>query len=216
MDAPTGVGLELAAGTGILMQVHYHPGGRDNDPDLSSIELRLTPVRPPRVFRMGGFAGVLQPGPNDRSEVPEFRIPADAVGHTERFVIQIDDPNNAKRRTPLFLVQPHEHYIGTRFEMRIHRATPPPGEPVDECLINANWEFDWQRTYQYDVPVEQLPTYGHGDTIEVTCTYDNSRANPYVQRLMTEFHLPGPVDINGGGASYEEMCLGIIGEIADS
>ena len=27
--------------------------------------------------------------------------------------------------------------------------------------------------------IAQLPTFGHGDTVELKCTYDNSLANPF-------------------------------------
>lgn len=218
---PDGVAFKVPAGSGIMMQIHYHPGGRINDPDATAINLRLTETAPSRTYEIIAFGNIggppiLQPGPNDRNNMVEFRIPANVADHTETMVFPIVNAVNPTARTPLFLAQPHMHYIGTRMDVRIHRATPPADEPADECLVGSSWNFDWQRTYEYDTPVDQLPTVGHGDTVEVTCSYDNTIANPFVQRMMLEQGLIAPKDgIAIGEQSTDEMCLGIFGSIRD-
>jgi hypothetical protein len=218
-EMPAGIGAPMLANTGVLVQIHYHPANAVNDPDATAVNLRLSAEPPARLFGFGGWGNAaaepaLLAGPDDNGTV-EFRVPAHRANHTETMRFTIDDPMNPTRRVPMFLMQPHQHYVGTRVELRIHRPSPPAGEPADECLINSNWNFDWQRTYQYDVPVEQLPTFGHGDTVEIKCTYDNSLANPFVQRALAELGLVAPIDVFLGEQSLDEMCLVLVGLIGE-
>jgi hypothetical protein len=218
VEMPDGVAAKLDAGTGVLMQIHYHPAGNVNAPDATAVNLRLTQTPPTKLYAFGGFgnagaAPALQPGEDDTDGIPEFRIPASKAAHVEtmRFTIPKDTP-----RIPMFIMQPHQHYVGTRLELRIHRADDhPTTEPTDECLVNSDWNFDWQRTYQYDVPLDQLPTFGAGDEIEVKCTYDNTIANPFVQRALADAGLGQPVDVVLGEQTLNEMCLGLVGLVAD-
>jgi hypothetical protein len=216
IEMPDGVAARLEPNTGVLMQIHYHPAGNENAPDATTVNLRLTETPPQKLYAFGGFGNArvppaLQPGEDDTDGVPEFRIPAGKAGHVEtmRFTLAAD-----RAKTPMFIMQPHQHYVGTRLEMRIHRANPGT-EPADECLVNSDWNFDWQRTYQYDVALDQLPTLNAGDTIEVRCTYDNTLANPFVERALTEMGLSAPIEIRLGEQTLDEMCIGLVGMIVD-
>lgn len=216
-ETPPDVAARIPANTGILMQLHYHPAGHVNDPDATAVHLRMTETPSSKFYAFGGWGNArtpphLQPDPTDIDGVVKFRIPAGAPEHVEtmRFPIGGDGP-----RVPMFVMQPHQHYVGTRAELRIHRANPPAGEPADECLINSDWNFDWQRTYQYDVPVSELPTVGPGDEVEIKCTYNNSLANPFVQRALSENGLSAPIDVFIGEQTIDEMCLGLVGMIVD-
>ena len=214
-ETPAGVGLPLPAGSGIWIQIHYHPGAGENPPDATTVNLRMTSTPPDHSYSIGffgnaGAAPVLRPDPDDRTSDPEFRIPAGSSHHVETMRAELHGP-----RVPVFVAQPHMHYVGTHLELIVDRANPPPGEPAHECLIDSTWNFDWQRTYRYDAPIESLPTLGEGDTLELRCTYDNSIANPFVQRALEERGLVAPVDVYyGEGASTDEMCLGILGAIS--
>jgi hypothetical protein len=220
-QTPEGVGFPMPARGGVAVQIHYHPGGVVNDPDATAIDLRLQSTRTAMTYELGGWGNAhgapqLQPGPNDPSDgTPQFIIPANVAGHTEtmRFTVNNPDPT---ARTPLWSTQPHMHYIGTRLEVRIHRANPLPDEPVDECLVNSAWNFDWQRNYAYDTPIDDLPTVQAGDEIELRCTYDNTVDNPFVLRSMMEQGLTQPVDVHLGSTTYDEMCIGLFGRIVDS
>jgi hypothetical protein len=109
------------------------------------------------------------------------------------------------------------HYIGVGLKVKITRANPLPGEPTEECLVNVDdWDFDWQRSYQYDAPIEDLPTVGNGDIVEITCTYDNTIDNPFVERALEELGLTDPVDVVLGEESLDEMCLGIFPILFDA
>jgi hypothetical protein len=215
-ETPDGIGVPMAAGSAILMQMHYHPSIEADESDRTTAQLRLTPTFPGKNFTFAGVgnapsAPILQSGPNDRG-VAEFRIPANVSGHTETMIFDID--NEQTQRFPMFAVFPHMHYVGVELEVHIERATPNPGEPAEECLVNVErWDFDWQRTYLYDADLEDLPTIGNGDTITIRCSYDNTLANPFVKRALQEQGLTDPVDVLLGEETLDEMCLAAFGVI---
>lgn len=216
-ETPDGTGIPLAAGTVMVLQMHYHPTGFEHAPDQTIVDLRLQSTPPGKTFMFTAvgntpIAPVLQPGPNDRG-IPEFRIPAGATEHSETMVFEIDNPDLG-RRLPITAMFPHMHYVGTDLKVSIERATPGAGEPANECLVNVpNWNFDWQRTYHYDADLAELPTIGDGDRITIECGYDNSLGNPFVHRMLLDEGLEDPIDVFLGEQTTDEMCLVAIGVI---
>jgi hypothetical protein len=215
-ETPANLGLPVPAGSHVLMQMHYHPGGTTNAPDASTVNLRLQTTRPINTYAIGAVgnaaaAPTLLPDPDDRG-VPEFRIPAGATDHVEtmRFPLSL-----GAGRFRLFAAYPHMHYIGVELSVQIEH--PLPGGGVDrECLVNVpRWNFDWQRTYQYDAPMADLPAIADGDTLVVRCSYDNSLGNPFVRRALEEMGLQEPIDVVLGEESLDEMCLGIFGVVVE-
>ena len=88
--------------------------------------------------------------------------------------------------------------------------TDPGGD--DQCLVHTPaWDFNWQRGYFFDGPVEDMPKLRLGDTLTMRCTYDNSLSNPYVREALDEQGLEEPIDVTLGEESLDEMCLGIFG-----
>lgn len=221
METPAELGIALGAGTVLVTQFHYHPGGIVNDPDVSSLDLRLTRTIPDKLYAItavgNAFAAPeLLPGPNDPGGTPAFFVPADEPDHVEtmRFVIDLDDPT---LRLPVYAAYPHMHYIGVELDVKVTRANPAPGEPATECLVNVDrWDFDWQRTYVYDAPIDALPTVGDGDVVEIRCSYDNTMDNPFVQRALAELGLTAPIDVFLGEESLDEMCLNIFPVVFDT
>jgi hypothetical protein len=215
-EYPDGVGVELPAGSLLVMQIHYHPISQQVEPDLTTIHMRTTSTPPPRRMRYLGFGNVtgpprLQAGPNDRGQV-EFRIPADVADHTETYVADFAnasytlgiDPN---RRYSMMGVFPHMHYIGVDVRAHIRRATTGPGEPVEECMLQVPaWNFDWQDRYFFDAEIADLPTIGPGDEVVLRCQYDNTEANPFVRRALLEQGLDEPQDVYLGDGTLDEMC----------
>ncbi len=220
METPDELGIPLAAGTALLTQFHYHPGGISNDADVSSIDLRLTANRPDKLYTIGAWGNAfaapeLLPGPGDAAGTPRFFIPADEPAHAESMRFEVVADTTA--RFPLLGAYPHMHYIGVGLQVKITRANPLPGEPTEECLVNVDrWDFDWQRTYQYDAPIDELPTVGNGDVVEINCTYDNTMDNPFVERALLEAGLTAPIDVALGEESLDEMCLAIFPIIFDA
>jgi hypothetical protein len=214
-EAPAGTGTPLAPGAVMILQMHYHPTGFEHEPDQTQVKLRLQPTNPGKTFLFTAignipFAPILQPGPNDPPGGVEFRVPANATDHTEKMIFTIG-PELANR-VPITSAFPHMHYVGVDLEVKIRRPDPGPGEPDEECLVKTpSWDFDWQRTYFYDADIDNLPTVGAGDIVEITCRYDNTMANPFVRRMLLEEALDAPVDVLLGEETTNEMCLAAFG-----
>src|SRR5262249_34626024 len=153
-------------------------------------EARFTKTKPDYtslIVVVGNFSGALphgdglQPGPDDKGGV-EFRIPAGVKGHTEAMRYTIPD-DGGQGEFKLHAIQPHMHYVGTDASVRVTRQFSTNGDPKEECLVGTpKYDFNWQRRYAYDVPIEELPTLHGGDVLDVKCTYDNSLQNPFVKR----------------------------------
>ncbi|HTR54507.1 MAG TPA: hypothetical protein VMJ10_27640 [Kofleriaceae bacterium] len=216
-EAPTGMAVPVTAGAKIVMQIHYHPAGTTHAPDATSIDLRTSAVWPQRMYFVGAVGNAaaapeLLPDPDDRVPgVPEFRIPANKADHEESMQFVLTDFGGATD-IRVYSVNPHMHLLGTHIRGTIARAAPATGEPANECLANGLWNFDWQRTYIYDAPMDALPTIAVGDTVSVQCHWNNTFENPFEQRALADQGLGEPVDVGlGEGSSTDEMCLEIFG-----
>ena len=217
VQMPAGMGIPLYPGAKIVLQIHYHPAGEPYPPDATAVDLRVGSDWPQRMYfavQIGNApsAPYLLPDPDDRDpNVPEFRIPADSPDHGEHMRIPIRDLGGLSD-VRVVSVNPHMHLLGTRIAAWIDRAMPAAGEPARECLAEADWNFDWQRTYRYDAPVDRLPTLAVGDTVDIQCHWNNTLANPFEQRALADQGLVAPIDVGlGNSQSTDEMCLEILG-----
>ncbi len=214
---PDDVGLLIPAGARLVLNVHYHPTGAGEERDDStSVDLKFAEVPPAYAASMtliGNFSkpnalGGLLPGPNDPDEGPAFLIPAGAKSHVERmsFLLPASVPE-----TIVWSVGTHMHYVGTDMLMTVARSTTN-GQPAEECLLQTPaWDFNWQRAYQYDADLSELPRVRAGDLLSFRCTYDNSLDNPFVREALDEQGLTAPRDVALGDESLDEMCLGVFG-----
>ncbi len=209
--------VPIAAGAKLVMQIHYHPAGKVNDPDTTSVDLRTTLSWPQKMYFVTALgnattAPLLLSDPDDRSPtIPEFRIPANKADHTESMRFPITDLGGLTD-VRIYSVNPHMHLLGTHIAGQIQRAVPTSAQPANECLANGNWNFDWQRTYLYDTTLASLPTISVGDVIDVQCHWNNTLDNPFEQRALADAGLVAPVDVTlGEGQSTDEMCLEIFG-----
>lgn len=217
--APDDVAYRVPAGARLIFNMHYHPTGSGPEVDDStSIDLKYFEGLPNYVGILS-FAGNdskaradgtgLQPGPNDDGGEPVFKIPAGVADHEESMVVKIGEDFPDVR---IFAAGSHMHYVGTDLRVRIKRANPKPDEPAEECLVHTpTWDFSWQRVYQYDAGLDEVPMARAGDEILVDCKYDNSLGNPFVMRALAEQGLDAPVDVYLGEETLDEMCLGIFG-----
>ena len=104
----------------------------------------------------------------------------------------------------------HMHWVGQDMKIDIERVNPPAGQPEKECLLQTpRWDFNWQRSYIYDTPIEQLPRAHAGDRVNMRCRYNNSMSNPFLSRALQEQGMTAPVDVRLGEETLEEMCLGL-------
>jgi hypothetical protein len=221
MQTSADLAVPLVGGAKLVMQIHYHPAGMINAPDATKIDLRTSNVWPKKMYFVGAFGNELQaptllPDPDDRiAGTPEFRIPANDADHTEHMRVTVPALGDLEQ-VQLYSVNPHMHMIGTHIAARVERPAARGSDPQNECLANGRWNFDWQRTYIYDAPLEQLPTLRPGDVIDLQCKWDNTLANPFVQRLLHDEGLVAPIDVTLGEQSTDEMCLEIFGLAIDA
>lgn len=215
MQTPDALAVPIFAGAKLVMQIHYHPAGAVNDPDTTAVDLRFSPVVPQKVYFITAFGNESQapnllPDPDDTG-APAFVVPRNRADHTEHMRHTVPSLG-ALTDVRIFSANPHMHLVGTHIAGRIERPAARGSDPQSECLASGGWNFDWQRTYIYDTPLDQLPSVAAGDTIDVTCHWNNTIDNPFVQRMLNDSHLPPqPVDISLGEQTTNEMCLEIFG-----
>ena len=212
MSTPEGAAMPLYPGSRLVVQMHYHPSPAGPESDQSKVQLVWTDEEPEWAAAqalVGNYDDQdsdgtgLQPGPNDRGDTSEFFIPAGVEGHTETILYTQDFPLDL----PVFSVGTHMHYVGT--DMKID-FVPGEGDETD-CMIQTPWDFNWQRTYAFDVPIDELPVIGYGDSLLMRCTYDNSVNNDAVMRALAERGITEPQDVTLGEETLDEMCLGLFG-----
>ncbi|MFV8756729.1 hypothetical protein ACNOYE_39800 [Nannocystaceae bacterium ST9] len=203
-EMPEGVGLPMPAGSRIILAYHYHPNGAPAI-DQSSVALRWTETAPEVNAVMGLFGNGqgLEPGPNDPGGVPVFMIPANVADHTETMSFSIPD---IVPPIDLFTVGTHMHYVGVDMRVWIERD----GQEI--CLIQTpRWDFNWQRNYDIDAPIGDMPKIQGGDVIKLRCTYDNTLDNPFLVKALAEQGLSEPKTVVLGESSLDEMCLLLFG-----
>jgi mono/diheme cytochrome c family protein len=155
-EFPAGIARRLGKGSDLIVQLHFHPTGKQ-EVERSTVGIY--------------FAD----GP------PEVRVATPAVPGFFGFLANIDIPPGDKAYTitaalpigrdmRLLSITPHAHYLGK--EVRAD-ATLPDGT-TKPLLWIQDWDFNWQDRYDYKEPI-LLPK---GTRIDVSITYDNSADNP--------------------------------------
>jgi len=222
MDFPDSVGAPVEANTLFVMQIHYHPHGPNNAPDSTQLQMRFTDQAPSWLaitrlignFRTGvGATGDgLQPGPDDDG-APKFLIPAGAAQHAEtmQFTVPARAAGIATPKLYLYSVGAHMHLVGYDEKVTIHRksAGTSGSDPQDQCLLHEpRWDFNWQRAYVYDAPIESLPVVAPGDQLFARCTYNNTMSNTALAGSLQSQGKTAPSDVTLGETTLDEMCLG--------
>ncbi len=212
MYTPEGAGMPMPAGARLIVQMHYHPDPETVELDQTVVQVEWTTEQPAwdaaqalvgNNNKQYSDGTGLQPGMNDSTEEAEFVIPAGEPDHVETILYTQSVPIEF----PLFSVGTHMHYVGTDMKIDLVQS-----DGDEECLIQTpNWDFNWQRVYDYDAPVEDLPRIDYGDSLVMRCTYDNSLDNPFVVDALDEQGLTEPNDVLLGDETLDEMCLGLFG-----
>jgi Copper type II ascorbate-dependent monooxygenase, C-terminal domain len=148
-----GIGYFLPKGTDIVMQVHYHPDGKE-ETDLSRIALYFCNKPVDKQLRCMPVSVPLK----------QLRIPA-------------GDSNVvlwAEQEMPgdITVVQvfPHMHVLGREMAAA---ATLPNGSTIPIVRI-SNWDFRWQNSYTLKTPLQ----LAKGSRVRLEARFDNSIANP--------------------------------------
>jgi hypothetical protein len=172
----------VAAGSDIVFEVHYTASGKP-ETDRSSVGI-VTADTPPQQRHLTVTA----------ISERRFEIPAGDSNYEIRGEATVDEPMK------LVWVQPHMHYRGKDYELKV---VYPTGEEV-EVLRVPNYRFDWQVGYELAQPLE-LPK---GAKLKTVSHYDNSTANKF---------NPDPTrNITYGPQSWDEMNVSFIGVVIDA
>lgn len=155
-ELPYGLRWFIPKGADLVVQIHYHPSGRETT-DRSSVGFHYCDEptsRPWSIIPVPPHFGMLQgidiaPGEEEHVERASFVIPEDCEA---------------------FAVNAHAHYLGKRMEMT---ATFEDGT-TRQLLRTTRWNFKWQEDYTFKEPVK-LPA---GTRLDVLMSYDNSDSNP--------------------------------------
>ncbi len=187
-DLPPGLGLEVPAGSQVVLQVHYNTTSSDPAPDVTGVEFKLED-------QVDKIARVLP-----------FANPQWITGNGMLIEAGDDDVMHEFQRDLSMLLGPqqvwagglHMHTKGTSAKLSIERAS---GD--SECVLQIDaWDFHWQGSYGLLDPM-LLST---GDELRLECHFDNSAAKqPVVDGVPAE-----PKDVYWGEGTDDEMCLGIV------
>ena len=151
---PDGIGVPVPKGATIVMQVHYHPLGREGSDrtqlgvwfaDTKTIQHRLLNVP---IANMN------------------FLIPAGESSYpvkAEQFVFPF-------LTGKIITVAPHMHSLGRQIKVEV---LDPSGQSTPVIYID-NWDFNWQGFYTLANPM----SIKSGSTVRVTSVFDNSAGNP--------------------------------------
>lgn len=219
-DLPKGTGIELPAGTMVIMQVHYNLLVGDKavtnklvvqtvpmSTPLLPLKLDLSFAAPdipcpagvtgPLCNRAASLAHQVQEfGPMaitfvDAIEAACGRNPSDPPeGDTTSCTFPVSSSGYIVR------AQAHMHLLGQSFKLVLN-----PGTPQAKTVLDVpNYNFHYQKAYNLAKPVPVTA----GEKLQVTCTYDPTLAQelPILRKAPHHF-------VTWGDGSSDEMCLGL-------
>jgi hypothetical protein len=152
---PKGIGRKIAAGSHLVLQVHYHNTTGEDSPDRSQFALHLA-----------------QPDETIDKQMRGQLVSAWVLD------IKAGDPSSEHRASytapediTVYSTGGHMHYRGKDIGMW---ATLPDGRR-ETLLWMPHYDFNWQLTYEFVEPL-RAPA---GTVFEMVSHHDNSENNPY-------------------------------------
>ena len=172
---PEGTGIRVEGGGYYQFQMHYTPYGKAVV-DESKLGLYFADEPPANYLRQTVVVD------------PTIRVPANDPRYQEEAYLTFD------RDAVAYSLVPHSHYRGIASHFELQR---PDGS--SEMLLSVpNYDFNWQRTYEFAEPVA-MPA---GSRLVHRTVYDNSARNP---------GNPDPNrDVPWGLQSWDEMLYGAV------
>ncbi len=149
---PEGTGMLLPKGCDLVLQIHYHPTGKE---EIDHSELGVYFSRRP-VTR---FLTTLSARTTDLAISP---------GAKRHPVVCASQPLPCD--VTVLTVTPHMHFLGRE----ISAAAVLPGGKTLPLVGIKDWDFHWHERYQFKAPL-RLPK---GTVVGVEAFYDNSSDNP--------------------------------------
>jgi mono/diheme cytochrome c family protein len=149
---PEGTGMLLPKGCDLVMQIHYHPTGKE-ETDQSELGIYFSKRPAARYFT------------TFQARTTDIAIPP---GEKRHRVTCESAPLPAD--VTVLTATPHMHFLGKEIAAT---AVLPGGKSVPLVSIK-DWDFHWHERYQFARPL-RLP---RGTVIHVEAIYDNSADNP--------------------------------------
>jgi hypothetical protein len=178
---PPPTGISLAAGTRVIMQVHYNLLTVRDVLDRTTADLYYAPSPVARPAQIRATANTT------------FVIPAGTPSQTVSAQLPVLNGTFA-----LWGVVPHMHLHGKSISVSVVHET---GAPTCAVYI-PQWDFHWQQFYYYTQPIPIVA----GDIIRLECTFDNSPENqPVINGVRV-----APTDLTWGEGTTDEMCLSYV------
>jgi hypothetical protein len=222
--ASPGTGYQVAAGSQIVMQVHYNllaTGGKAAGTDQSAVRLRVMDgsanLRPLQTTLLP--APIELPcAPGESGPLCDRTAAVQDVGTRFGYTAQLAVTalnylcNKGKEPTPgttqhcdqtvrsagqVQAVAGHMHLLGRSIKVELNPDTPRARTLLDVPVYN----FDDQNAHPVTEPVTVAP----GDVLRVTCTHDAD-----LRRQLPELKPLAPRYVVWGDGTSDEMCLGIV------
>ena len=217
-----GYGVPVAAGSQIVLQVHYNLRGGSGS-DGSKVSLRLAPgtaklkalhttllVAPVELPCAPNESGplcqrgnalldlVTRFGPSAGDTVAGLQLLCGGTSLTAPRAgpTQFCD-RQVETRSTIVAVAGHMHLLGRSIRIELNPGTPKARVLLDRPV----WDFDDQRSQALPAPV----AIGPGDVLRVTCTHDAT-----LRAQLPELRGLVPRYVTWGAGTTDEMCLGII------
>lgn len=170
---PADTGVLIEPGGNFVFQLHYTPNGKAVR-DVSRYGLYFYDKPPAHIMRNVVAVNVT------------LSIPPGAAAYEETAYVPFDKP------AVIYSVFPHAHYRGASSKFEIQY----PDGRVELLLSVPRYDFNWQRDYVFEKPVE-VPA---GSKVIHSMVYDNSAQNP---------GNPDPARrVPFGEQSWDEMLYG--------
>ncbi len=188
--SPDGTGVPVPAGARFVLNVHYNYL-TNRDPSRLGVQIwqaKAPLTGTPRRVRLIDRSFVVPAGEADASATTESAI----VARARRRALTDALPGRA------WGASGHMHMLGQSLRIDLLGA-----DGSEECLLSIPaWDFHWQGDYRFVEPRQLVP----GDTVRMTCRWDNSAEN---QPIVDGVQGP-PQTVTWGEQSTDEMCLGSV------
>lgn len=202
LTLPEGTGILVEPGSMVVAQMHYNTLSSDPVADQSRIDLAIAETVERRATTLPAVDlgwisnGLLGPAMTIPAGEPEVTH-STTIDYDSLFVEMTLSALELQPGAPLVIHNANHHMrdLGTSRTSTVRHADGTQSCPLDI----PEWDFNWQGAYQLAEPVVLRP----GDSVEVSCTWDNSAANqPVVDGEVRE-----PEDVSWGEGTSDEMCL---------
>jgi hypothetical protein len=201
---PDDTGIQVQAGSKIVLQVHYNLQSAPADAsDLTQVQVALADS----VLRPAVLAPWTNPdwtkGQGKGMDIPAFQADVEhdfAYDPTPFSNLLTNSVLTAGEGLRVYSVLTHQHLLGKSSRLEILRNSDPN---QSECLLDIpRWDFHWQRSYRLAKGTIIHP----GDELKITCHWDNSAAAQPIINGVQQM----PRDVWWGEGTSDEMCLALV------